>query len=96
MTFYLGPDFMNLSLYIGVGSVAALAFMAFVGVWVEGARARPGVLSAVFLGIALAGGSSLVFGATSFATLAISVGVLGMLITGVLADALRPKAVRHH
>jgi hypothetical protein len=96
ITYYLGPEFMNLSLYVGVGSVAVLAFMAFVRVWVEGARTRPGVLSAVFLGIALAGGISLGFGAASFATVAIAVGVVGMLVTGVLGDVLRPKAVGHH
>lgn len=96
ITYYLGPAFMNISLYVGVGSIAVLALMAFVQIWVEGARTRPGVLAAVFLGIAIAGGGSLGFGAASFATVAISVGVVGMLVTGVLGDVLRPKAVVHH
>lgn len=96
ITYYLGPEIMTLSLYVGVGSVAVLALLTFVQIWVEGARTRPGVLSAVFLGVALAGGVSLAFGATSFATIAISVGAVGMLVTGILGDVLRPKAIGHH
>lgn len=96
ITFYFGPAVMNLSLTVGVGSIAVLALMAFVQIWIEGAKTRPGVLAAVFLGIALAGGISLGFDATAFATIAISAGVVGMVITGILADALKPKVALHH
>ena len=96
ITYYLGPEIMTLSLYVGVASVAVLALLTFLHIWVEGAKTRPGVLSAVFLGLAIAGGISLGFGATSFATVAISIGAVGIIVTGVLGDMLRPKAVGHH
>lgn len=96
MTYYLGEEILTYSLYLGVGSVAILALLAVTTVWVEGAKARPGLLASTFLGIGIAGLFALFLQSQELALLAGSVAVSGLLITGIFVELSRPKISVEH
>ena len=96
ITFYLGEEAMTFSLLMGVSSVGVLALLTVSSLWLNGARAKPGLLSSVFLGIGIAGLIAFFLQAQDVALLAAAIATTGLLITGIMVEVSRPKAVAHH
>jgi hypothetical protein len=96
ITFYVGEEAMTFSLLMGVSSVGVLALLTLSSLWLNGAKARPGILSSAFLGIGIAGVIAFFLQAPDVAMLAVAVAAAGLLITGIMVEASKPKAVIHH
>lgn len=96
ITFYLGEEVMTFSLIMGVSSVGVLAFLAVSSLWFNGAKSRPGLISSVFLGVGITGVIAFFLQAQDVAVLAVSIAVAGLLVTGIMFEVSRPKAVAHH
>lgn len=96
ITFYLGETAMTFSLRMGVNSVGVLALLVVSSLWLNGARAKPGLLSSVFLGIGIAGLIAFFLQAQHVTLLAAAIATTGLLVKGIMVEVSRPKAGAHH
>lgn len=96
ITFYLGEQAMTFSLLMGVSSVGVLALLTLSSLWLTGAKTRPGLLSNIFIGIGITGGIAFFLQAPDVATLSVAIAAAGLVITGIMVEASRPKTAAHH